>query len=552
MYHPAIAFILRHKAIAWAMIAGAAVAVAITWWPYSRLGSEFMPPLYEGDLLYMPTTLPGISITKARELLQQTDRIIKHFPEVKDVFGKIGRAETATDIAPLSMMESTITLQPEGQWPVVTITDMSGKIIAHRRRTPNELVDTLNSAIRFPGVTNAWTMPIKTRIDMLSTGIKTPVGIKIAGPDLPTLQQIGEQVEAVIRRVPGTLSVYAERVVGGNYVNFTIDRDEIARYGLTVGDVQDVIASAIGGMNVSTTVEGLERYPINLRYPRELRDNLDMLKAILVSTPMGQHIPLAQLASLEVRKGPPEIKTENSRPNTWVYVDLHDIDVGTYVARAQRAVTDAILKGEITLPVGYNLFWSGQYEYMLRAHRRLRVVVPITLLIIIVIIYLNTQSAVKTAIVMLAVPFSLVGAIWLIWFLGYNMSIAVWVGIIALAGLDAETGVVMLLYLEVAHEEWRQKGLLRTLGDLRDAIYHGAVQRVRPKAMTVSVILAGLMPIMWSHGTGADVMKRIAVPMVGGVVTSFIMELLVYPAIYFVWQGRGLPEGVATSQEQKS
>jgi Cu(I)/Ag(I) efflux system membrane protein CusA/SilA len=539
-YHPAIAFILRRKTIAWAMIAGAAVAVAITWWPYSRLGSEFMPPLYEGDLLYMPTTLPGISVTKARELLQQTDRIIKRFPEVKNVFGKIGRADTATDPAPLSMIESTITLQPEEQWPVVTITDMSGRIIAHRRRTPDELVDALNSAIHFPGLTNAWTMPIKTRIDMLSTGIKTPVGIKIAGPDLPTLQRIGEEVEAVMRRVPGTLSVYAERVAGGNYIDFTIDRDEIARYGLTVGDVQDVI--------VSTTVEGLERYPINLRYPRELRDNLDMLKAILVSTPMGQHIPLAQLASLEVRKGPPSIKTENSRPNTWVYIDLHGIDVGTYVARAQRAVTEAIQKGEITLPAGYNLFWSGQYEYMQRAHRRLRVVVPITLLIIIVIIYLNTQSAMKTAIVMLAVPFSLVGAIWLIWFLGYNMSIAVWVGIIALAGLDAETGVVMLLYLEVAHEEWRQKGLLRTLGDLRDAIYHGAVQRVRPKAMTVSVILAGLMPIMWSHGTGADVMKRIAVPMVGGVVTSFIMELLVYPAIYFVWQGRGLPEGGTASQ----
>jgi Cu(I)/Ag(I) efflux system membrane protein CusA/SilA len=548
VYHPAIAFILRHKTIAWAMIAGAAVAVAVTWWPYSRLGSEFMPPLYEGDLLYMPTTLPGISITKARELLQQTDRIIKRFPEVKNVFGKIGHADTATDPAPLSMIESTITLQPEEQWPVVTITDMSGRIIAHRRRTPDELVDALNSAIHFPGLTNAWTMPIKTRIDMLSTGIKTPVGIKIAGPDLPTLQRIGEEVEAVIRRVPGTLSVYAERVAGGNYIDFTIDRDEIARYGLTVGDVQDVIASAIGGMNVSTTVEGLERYPINLRYPRELRDNLDMLKAILVSTPMGQHIPLAQLASLEVRKGPPSIKTENSRPNTWVYVAIHDIDVGTYVARAQRAVADAIQKGEITLPAGYNLFWSGQYEYMQRAHRRLRVVVPITLLIIIVIIYLNTQSAMKTAIVMLAVPFSLVGAIWLIWFLGYNMSIAVWVGIIALAGLDAETGVVMLLYLEVAHEEWRQKGLLRTLGDLRAAIYHGAVQRVRPKAMTVSVILAGLLPIMWSHGTGADVMKRIAVPMVGGVVTSFIMELLVYPAIYFVWQGRGLPDGGTTSQ----
>jgi Cu(I)/Ag(I) efflux system membrane protein CusA/SilA len=540
-YHPAIELILRHKRLCWAMIAGAALAVMVTWWPYSRLGSEFMPPLYEGDLLYMPTTLPGISITKARELLEQTDRIIKRFPEVHHVFGKIGRADTATDPAPLSMVETTIMLKPEEEWPAADITDMNGAVIAHRRRTPDELVDAMNAAVQFPGITNAWTMPIKTRIDMLSTGIKTPVGIKISGADLDTLQRIGEEVEAVIRRVPNTLSVYAERVVGGNYINFTIDRDEIARYGLTVGDVQDVIASAIGGMNVSTTVEGLERYPINLRYPRELRDNLDQLKAIVVPTAMGQHIPLAQLASLEIRKGPPSIKSENSRPNTWVYVDIRNIDVGTYVERAQHAVADAIKAGTIVLPAGYNLTWSGQYEYMLRAQQRLRFVVPITILIIVLIIYLNTRSLLETFIVMLAVPFSLVGAIWLIWFLGYNMSIAVWVGIIALAGLDAETGVVMLLYLNVAYEEWRRKGALRTLGDLREAIYHGAVQRVRPKAMTVSVILAGLLPIMWSHGTGADVMKRIAVPMVGGVTTSFIMELLVYPAIYFVWRGWSLP-----------
>jgi len=506
-----------------------------------------MPPLYEGDLLYMPTTLPGISVTKARELLQQTDRIIKQFPEVHHVLGKVGRADTATDPAPLTMIETTIRLKPEEEWPAVDVTGMDGKVVAHRRRTPDELVDALNAAVKFPGLTNAWTMPIKTRIDMLSTGIKTPVGIKISGADLPTLQSIGEQVESVVRRVPGTLSVYAERVAGGNYINFTIDRDEIARYGLTVGDVQDVIASAIGGMNVTTTVEGLERYPINLRYPRELRDNLDLLKAILVPTPMGQQIPLAQLASLEVSKGPPSIKTENSRPNTWVYVDIHNIDVGTYVQRAQRAVADALANGEINLPAGYNIVWSGQYEYMLRAQKRLLLVVPITILIIVFIIYLNTRSLAETFIVMLAVPFSLVGAIWLIWFLGYNMSIAVWVGIIALAGLDAETGVVMLLYLNVAYREWQGRGTMQTLGDLREAIYHGAVQRVRPKAMTVSVILAGLMPIMWSHGTGADVMKRIAVPMVGGVVTSFVMELLVYPAIFFVWHGWKMPGGAPTA-----
>jgi len=543
VYHPTIEWVLRSKSACWAMIAGATLVVVVTWWPYSRLGSEFMPPLYEGDVLYMPTTLPGISITKARELLQQTDRIIKQFSEVHHVFGKIGRAETATDPAPLSMIETTIMLRPEEEWPEVDVTNVQGAVIAHRRRTPDELVDAMNAAIQFPGVTNAWTMPIKTRIDMLSTGIKTPVGIKVSGSDLTRLQSIGEQIEAVVRRVPGTLSVYAERVVGGNYINFTIDREEIARYALTVGDVQDVIASAIGGMNVSTTVEGLERYPINLRYPRELRDNPDALQAILVPTPMGQHIPLGELAKLEITKGPPGIKSENSRPNTWIYVDIRNIDVGTYVARAQNAVADAIATGEIELPAGYNVVWSGQYEYMLRAQRRLLVVVPITLLIIVLIIYLNTRSVLETCIVLLAVPFSLVGAIWLIWLLGYNMSIAVWVGIIALAGLDAETGVVMLLYLNVSYREWTERGAMKSSADLREAIYHGAVQRVRPKAMTVSVILAGLMPIMWSHGTGADVMKRIAVPMVGGVTTSFLMELMVYPAIYFVWKGWALPSG---------
>ncbi|MCA9504413.1 MAG: efflux RND transporter permease subunit [Myxococcales bacterium] len=550
VYHPIIESILRHKRACWAMIGVAALAVAGTWWPWSRLGSEFMPPLYEGDLLYMPTTLPGISVTKAREVLQQTDRIIRAFPEVHHVFGKVGRAETATDPAPLTMIETTITLKPEEEWPAVDVLDMDGRKLAHRPRTPDELVDALNAAIRFPGVTNAWTMPIKTRVDMLSTGIKTPVGIKVSGPDLDTLQEIGEQVETVLRGVPGTLSVYAERVVGGNYVDFTIDREQIARYGLTLRDVQDVIATAIGGMNVSTTVEGLERYPINLRYPRELRENLDQLREIVVPTPLGQHIPLGQLATLEVVKGPPGIKSENSRPNTWIYVDLRGIDVGRYVERAREVVDEAIAKGEITLPAGYNLFWSGQYEYMQRAQERLLVVVPITLLIIVLIIYLNTRSVVETGIVMLAVPFSLVGAIWLIWALGYNMSVAVWVGIIALAGLDAETGVVMLLYLNVAYDDWKKRGALETTGDLRQAIHHGAVQRVRPKAMTVSVILAGLMPILWSHGTGADTMKRIAVPMVGGVTTSFLMELLVYPAIYFVWRGWSLPEGAATSRPE--
>jgi Cu(I)/Ag(I) efflux system membrane protein CusA/SilA len=447
------------------------------------------------------------------------------------------------------MIETTIMLKPEEEWPAVDIINAEGAVISHRPRSVDELVDALNAAIKFPGLTNAWTMPIKTRIDMLSTGIKTPVGIKVSGADLPTLQRIGEQIEAVVRTVPGTLSAYAERVVGGNYINFTIDREEIGRYALTVGDVQEVIASAVGGMNVSTTVEGLERYPINLRYPRELRDNLDLLREILVPTPMGQHIPLGQLAHLEVSKGEPSIKSENSRPNAWIYVDIRNIDVGTYVQRAQAAVNKALANGTIELPAGYNIVWSGQYEYMLRAQRRLLVVVPITLLLIVLILYLNTGSLMKTMIVMLAVPFSMVGAIWFLWLLDYNMSIAVWVGIIALAGLDAETGVVMLLYLELAYEDWRRKGTMRSLSDLREAVYYGAAQRLRPKLMTVSTTIVGLLPILWSHGAGADVMRRMAVPMIGGLVTSFVVVLLVYPAIFFVWRGRELPRAQSPGVE---
>ncbi len=541
-YHPFMDLILHSRRASVAVIATSILAVVVTIIPFNMLGSEFMPPLYEGDLLYMPTTLPGISITKARELLQQTDRIIAGFPEVENVFGKVGRAETATDPASLSMMETTIMLKPESEWPDVDINDMMGKRIAHRARTPDELVAALDEAIDFPGVTNAWTMPIKTRIDMLSTGIKTPVGIKVAGHDLATLQRIGEEIEAVVRGVPNTLSVYAERVVGGNYVNFTIDRDAIARYGLTVADVQEVIATAIGGMNVTTTVEGLERYPINLRYPRELRENLDQLGAVLVPTMGGQQIPLAQLTTLEITKGAPAIKSEGSRPNTWIYVDIRDIDVGTYVAGAQKAVDDALASGAINLPTGYSITWSGQYEYMQRAKERLLIVVPVTLLLITLIIYLNTRSVMKTSIVLFSVPLSLVGAFWLIWGLDYNMSIAVWVGVIALAGLSAEMGSVMLLYLELAYKEWTEKnGPLRSLVDLRHVIYDGAVQRLRPKTMTATIIVAGLLPIMWSTGAGADVMKRIAVPMVGGVVTDFLVGLLVYPAIYFIWRGHGLP-----------
>jgi Cu(I)/Ag(I) efflux system membrane protein CusA/SilA len=516
---------------------------AATWigklFPYQNIGSEFMPPLYEGDLLYMPTTFPGISPTKARELIQVTDRIIKSFPEVETVFGKAGRAETATDPAPMDMIETTIRLKPEADWPAADIKDDDGKIIAHRRRTPDELTGAMNDAVQIPGLNNAWTMPIATRIDMLSTGIKTPVGIKIAGPDLATLERIGIEVEAVVRQVPGTASAFAERVTGGRYIEFEIDRDAIARYGLTVGDVQDVLSVALGGMPLTTTVEGLQRYTINLRYDRDFRSDLDSLKRnIVIPTPTGAQIPLGELAGIKVVDAPMEIKTEGAVPNDWVYVDIRDVDVGTYVRNAMHTVNAAIAAGQIKLPPGYNLFWSGQYEYMLHARARLLMVVPLTLLIISLIIYLNTRSLLKTAIVLLAVPFSLVGAFWTLYLLHYNLSVAVWVGIIALAGLDAETGVIMLLYLDLAYDEWKQKGLMRNLGDLRDAIYFGAVKRLRPKVMTASVIIAGLAPILWSHGTGADVMKRIAAPMVGGIITSTVCVLVVYPAIFHLWRSR--------------
>ena len=520
IYHPVLEWIMKIK---WFALIGAVAAIAVTVIPFNRLGSEFMPPLWEGDLLYMPTTLPGISVTKARELLQQTDKIIKTFPEVEKVFGKIGRAETATDPAPLTMIETTIMLKPEDQWrPGMTV---------------EKLTQELDKAIQVPGLTNAWTMPIKTRIDMLSTGIKTPVGIKLGGPDLKVLEDLGKKVESVIRTVPGTLSAYAERVMGGNYLDFDINRDAISRYGLTVGDVQDVIQSAVGGMNITTTVEGLERYPVNLRYSRELRNNLGMLKSVLVPTSTGQHIPLGQLADLRFAVGPPSIKSENARPNAWIYVDLQGVDVGTYVKNAKKIVEE-----QVDIPAGYTIQWSGQYEYMQRAQKRLMYVIPLTIVIIFVIIYVNTQSLIKTSIVFLAVPFSLVGAIWLLYLLGYNMSIAVWVGIIALAGLDAETGVVMLLYLDHAYEDFRARGALNDRNDLADSVYEGAVKRVRPKVMTICVIIAGLLPIMWSHGTGADVMKRIATPMVGGVVTSGVMELLIYPIIFYLWKGRRLPK----------
>lgn len=516
IYHPIVDFVMSRR---WWVMAAALVIMLITIIPFSKLGSEFMPPLYEGDLLYMPTTLPGISITKAREILQQTDKIIKSFPEVESVFGKIGRAETATDPAPLTMIETTIQLKPQEEW--------------REGMTPDKLVEEMNSAIQIPGLTNAWTMPIKTRIDMLSTGIKTPVGIKIAGPDLNVLQDLGKQVEELMKTVPGTRSAYAERSVGGNYVDFIIDREAIARYGLTVTDVQEVFMSAVGGMNISKTVEGLERYPVNLRYSRDYRENIEAIKRVLVPIPMGGNVPLEQLGEFEIKKGPPMIKSENARPNTWVYVDLKDVDVGSYVDDAKE-----VIEKNLTLPAGYSLKWSGQYEYMERASKHLSMVIPLTLLIVIILLYMNTKSMVKTGIVLLALPFSMVGAIWFLYLAGFNMSVAVWVGIIALLGVDAETGVIMLLYLDLAYEKFKKNGMLKSMADLRESIFEGAVKRVRPKMMTVMTTMLGLLPILIGLGAGSDVMKRIAAPMVGGILTSFIMELTVYPAIFYTIKRR--------------
>lgn len=518
LYHPVVRAVLKAPAL---VLAGAAALVALTALPFSRLGSEFMPPLFEGDLLYMPTTLPGVSVTKAREILQQTDKIIKAFPEVEQVFGKIGRAETATDPAGLDMVETTIRLKPAKAWrPGMTV---------------EKLVEEMDAALKLPGITNSWTMPIKNRIDMLSTGIKTPVGLKISGPDLDTLEAIGRRVEEAVRRVPGTATAFAERAVGGNYLDVAIDRREAARYGVNVSDVQAVIQTALGGMAVSTTVEGLERYPVSLRYARELRDNLEDLKRVMVPVPGGGQVPLGQVAAIGTSKGPMVIRSEDARPNAWVFVDVRGMDIGSYIAKARPALAEAI-----SLPPGYSLAWSGEFEFMQRANRRLMAVIPLTLGIILILLYLNTRSLAKTAIVMLAVPFSLVGAVWTLYLLGYNLSLAVWVGMIALAGLDAETGVIMLLYLDQAWESAKARGKALTWADLREAIDHGAVRRVRPKVMTASVILAGLIPILWSQGAGSDVMKRIAAPMVGGVVTSVLMELVAYPALFYLWKRRGL------------
>ena len=493
----------------------AIIILAATAYPVMKIGSEFMPPLDEGDILYMPTTYPGISITKAKELLQQTDRILKTFPEVESVFGKVGRAETATDPAPLSMLETTIRLKPKNQWPE------SGK-------TTRQLMDEMDAAIRFPGLANAWSYPIKTRIDMLSTGIKTPIGVKVSGPNLNTLERVAGEIEQILKTHPDTLSAFGDKAAGGYYLDFDIKREEAARYGLTIGDVQDVISSAIGGMNVTTTIEGLERYPVNVRYPRELRDNIESLRRVLIPTQVGAQIPLSLVADLQLRRGPPSIKTENARPNAWVYIDIRTSDIGGYVEQAKR-----LLDEKLNIPAGYTLGWSGQFEYMERAEERLKVVVPLTLLSIFLLLYFNFRNVITPIVVMLSIPFSLIGGFWLIWWLGYNMSVAVAVGFIALAGVSAEIGVLVLTFIDQAIIKLRsEKQRKLSSSDIAQAVLSGTTERVRPIAMTATAIIAGLIPIMWGSGTGSDVMQRIAAPMIGGMFTATLLSLLVLPVIY--------------------
>lgn len=545
LYEPVCRLVLRFPK---ATMLAALLAVVSTIPVYQRLGSEFMPPLYEGSILYMPTTLPGISITEAARLLQTQDQLIRGFPEVQSVFGKAGRAETSTDPAPLSMIETTIVLKPESQWRSRTrfysawapewlkgiLRSAWPDHISHE-----ELVTQLDAALKIPGTTNAWTMPIKARIDMLSTGVRTPIGIKVVGTEVTDLEQIGLEVEAILKDVPGTRSVFAERAAGGFFLDFELRRESLARYGLTVEDANAAIASAIGGQVVTTTVEGRARYSVTVRYPRELRQDPEQLARVLVATPSGAQVPMQQLADLRLTTGPAMLRNENGLLTSYVYVDFNtaELDVGHYVATAKAAV-DAKLKKR----PGYTLLWSGQFENMLRVRERMKLVLPITLLLIFLLLYASTKSTIKALIVMLAVPFSAIGAVWMLYALDYNVSIAVWVGVIALMGLDAETGVFMLLYLELAHEEAQQRGQLQTREELQEAIINGAVKRVRPKAMTVCAAFMGLLPILWAAGAGADVMKRIAAPMIGGLVTSFALELLVYPAVYLLWKQRSLPK----------
>ena len=518
LYRPIIGWALRRPAL---MLAGGLVVLIIGFWPANKLGSEFMPPLDEGDLMYMPTTYPGISIGKARQILQQTDKLIASIPEVETVFGKIGRADTATDPAPLTMIETFIQFKPRDQW--------------RPGMTPESLRRELDRTVRLPGLTNAWVMPIKTRIDMLSTGIKTPVGIKVAGPDLAVIQGIGEELERVLTDIPGTASAFSERVAGGRYIKVDIQREAAARFGLNIADIQSVVRTAIGGMNVANTVEGLERYPINLRYPQGYRDSVEQMRLLPIVTPGGQRIALADVADIRVDRGPPMIKSENARLNGWTLVDIAGRDLGSWVKEAQSVVRE-----QVDLPAGYSLTWSGQYEYMQRAKERLTLVVPLTLAIIVILLYLNFRNMTEVGIIMGTLPFGMIGGIWLMYLLGYNLSVAVAVGFIALAGVAVEIGVLMLVYLNQSlHNALEavdhQPGKL-SADALRQAISHGAAQRVRPIMMTFAAIVAGLVPIMLGGGTGSEVMQRIAGPMIGGMVTTLVLTLLLIPVIFYLWQ----------------
>ncbi len=521
-YRPLINIVLKAPGT---ILLTAVLLVAIGLWPASRLGTEFMPDLDEGDLLYMPSTFPAVSIGKAQEILQQTDKLIMTVPEVSRVFGKIGRAETATDPAPLTMVETTIQLKPRDQW--------------RAGMTVEKLKQELNSRVKLPGISNIWVMPIKNRIDMLATGIKTPVGIKVAGPDLDTIQSIGKRIEEVIKKVPGTVSAYSERVAGGRYVVIDIDRIAASRFALNIADVQEVVRTALGGMSVAQTVEGLERYPINIRYPRDVRDSLEKLRNLPIITPGGARIPLAEVADIRIEDGPGMIKTENARLNGWIYIDIEGRDLGSYVTEAQQVVHE-----QVTLPTGYSIAWSGQYEYLVRAKKQLATVLPVTLGIIVLLLYLNFRRFSEVLIIMGTLPLALVGGYWLLYLLGYNMSVAVGVGFIALAGVAVEIGVIMLVYLNQALQHHKDTALREqralTADDVRNAVIDGALLRVRPIMMTVAAIIAGLMPIMLGSGTGSEVMRRIAAPMVGGMVSATLLTLVVIPAVYLIWKQRSV------------
>ncbi|MEW6107551.1 MAG: CusA/CzcA family heavy metal efflux RND transporter [Nitrospirota bacterium] len=551
IYEPFAKLALRFK---WIVIVIAIIIMVATAYPFTKLGSEFMPPLYEGTLFYMPVTVPALSVSESAKLLQIQDKLLKTIPEVSQVFGKAGRAETATDPAPVEMFETVINLKPDNK---PSVFDKFLFSIGFKKDLPKsewrkgmdveQLKNEMNDAVTIPGVANSFTMPIKARIDMNATGIRTPVGIKVMGPKLEMVEKVAIDVESAVKNIPGTRSAYAERLSTGYFLDIKPRRDEIARYGLSMEEVQSVVASTLGGMNLTITVEGRERYPVNVRYARELRNDIEKIKRILIPVSMSAgasmtgsqapavmgQTPLGQIADIDIVKGPTVIKSEEGLLTAYVFVDFSGRDVGGFVEEAKNKVNSMV-----KLPEGYRLQWSGEYEYLVKTHEKLKLVIPLTVLIIFVLLYFNTKSIIKTMIVLLAVPFSLVGSFWLLYMLNYNMSIAVWVGIIALAGLDAETGVVMLLYLELAYKQWKKEGKLNSEQDIKEAIMDGAVKRIRPKIMTVSVILAGLIPIMFSHGAGSDVMKRIAAPMVGGVVTSTILELIIYPAIYMIWRGR--------------